>query len=60
MALRPSHYKIRPTNPPGGLRRPCPSLTVTCCPSPYLCLLEEDRPATMPVITTQDYPMQGS
>ncbi|MPC90542.1 hypothetical protein E2C01_085533 [Portunus trituberculatus] len=28
----------------------------TCCPSPYFCLLEEDRPATTPVITTQEYP----
>ncbi|MPC53319.1 hypothetical protein E2C01_047208 [Portunus trituberculatus] len=26
------------------------------CPSPYLCLLEEDRPATTPAIPTQDYP----
>ncbi|MPC85694.1 hypothetical protein E2C01_080478 [Portunus trituberculatus] len=43
-----------PTHPPGGLRRP--PLLATCCPSPYLCLLEEDRPATTPVIPTQDYP----
>ncbi|MPC85344.1 hypothetical protein E2C01_080114 [Portunus trituberculatus] len=28
----------------------------TCCPTPYFCLLEEDRPATMPVIPTQEYP----
>ncbi|MPC32428.1 hypothetical protein E2C01_025738 [Portunus trituberculatus] len=41
-------------NPPGGLRRP--PLLATCCPSPYLWLLEEDRPATTPVIPTQDYP----
>ncbi|MPC76863.1 hypothetical protein E2C01_071297 [Portunus trituberculatus] len=44
-----------PTHPPHGLRRP--PLLATCCPSPYLCLLEEDRSATMPVIPTlQDYP----
>ncbi|MPC11030.1 hypothetical protein E2C01_003683 [Portunus trituberculatus] len=43
-----------PTHPPGGLRRPL--LLVTCCPSPYLCLPEEDWPATMPVIPTQEYP----
>ncbi|MPC85298.1 hypothetical protein E2C01_080067 [Portunus trituberculatus] len=43
-----------PTHPPGGLRRP--PFLATCCPSPYLCLLKEDRPATMPVIPTQDYP----
>ncbi|MPC83522.1 hypothetical protein E2C01_078234 [Portunus trituberculatus] len=30
-------------------------LLATCCPLPYLCLLEEDRPATTPVIPTQDY-----
>ncbi|MPD03304.1 hypothetical protein E2C01_098936 [Portunus trituberculatus] len=42
-----------PTHPPGGLRRP--PLLVTCCPSPYLNLLEEDRPATTLVIPTQDY-----
>ncbi|MPC60378.1 hypothetical protein E2C01_054422 [Portunus trituberculatus] len=36
----------------GGLRRP--PLLATCCPSPYSCLLEEDRPATTPVIPTQD------
>ncbi|MPC50571.1 hypothetical protein E2C01_044400 [Portunus trituberculatus] len=42
-----------PTLPLGGLRRP--PLLATCSP-PYLCLLEEDWPATMPVITTQDYP----
>ncbi|MPC13551.1 hypothetical protein E2C01_006289 [Portunus trituberculatus] len=33
-----------------------PTLLATCCPSPYLCLLEEDRPATTPVIPSQDYP----
>ncbi|MPC99686.1 hypothetical protein E2C01_095114 [Portunus trituberculatus] len=27
-----------------------------CCPSPYLCRLEEERPATTPVIPTHDYP----
>ncbi|MPC13552.1 hypothetical protein E2C01_006290 [Portunus trituberculatus] len=42
------------THPPGSLRRP--PLLATCCPSPYLCLLEEDQPATTPVISTQDYP----
>ncbi|MPD00190.1 hypothetical protein E2C01_095648 [Portunus trituberculatus] len=42
-----------PTHPPGGLRHP--SLLATCYASPYLCLLEEDRPATTPVIPTQDY-----
>ncbi|MPC83681.1 hypothetical protein E2C01_078396 [Portunus trituberculatus] len=47
-----------PTHPPGGLR--CPPLLATCCPSPCLCLLEEDRPATTPVIPTQDYPRRGS
>ncbi|MPC55155.1 hypothetical protein E2C01_049086 [Portunus trituberculatus] len=46
-----------PTHPPGGLR--CPPLLATCCPSPYLCLLEEDQPATTSVLPTQDYP-QGS
>ncbi|MPC43962.1 hypothetical protein E2C01_037621 [Portunus trituberculatus] len=40
--------------PSGGLR--CPPVLATCCPSPYLCLLEEDRPATTPMIPTQDYP----
>ncbi|MPD04624.1 hypothetical protein E2C01_100321 [Portunus trituberculatus] len=43
-----------PTHYHGGLRYP--SLLVTCCPSPFLCLLEEDRPATTPLIPTQDYP----
>ncbi|MPC33587.1 hypothetical protein E2C01_026942 [Portunus trituberculatus] len=42
-----------PTHPHGGLR--LPPLLATCCPLPYLCLLEEDWPATMPVIPTQDY-----
>ncbi|MPC93991.1 hypothetical protein E2C01_089141 [Portunus trituberculatus] len=42
-----------PTHLLGSLRRP--PLLATCCPSPYLCLLEEDRPATTPVILTQDY-----
>ncbi|MPC91558.1 hypothetical protein E2C01_086604 [Portunus trituberculatus] len=53
-ALRPGHHNTRPAHFPGGLRGP--SLLATCCPSPYLCLLEEDRPATTPVIPTQDYP----
>ncbi|MPC80798.1 hypothetical protein E2C01_075391 [Portunus trituberculatus] len=53
-ALRPGHHNTRPAYPPGGLRRP--TLLATCCPSPYLCLLEEERPATSPVIPTQDYP----
>ncbi|MPC81151.1 hypothetical protein E2C01_075755 [Portunus trituberculatus] len=43
-----------PTHPPGGLRRP--PFQATWCPLPYLCLLEENRPATTPVIPTQDYP----
>ncbi|MPC31883.1 hypothetical protein E2C01_025183 [Portunus trituberculatus] len=43
-----------PTHSPCGLRRP--PLLATYCPSPYLFLLEEDRPATMPVIPAQDYP----
>ncbi|MPC25412.1 hypothetical protein E2C01_018523 [Portunus trituberculatus] len=43
-----------PIHPPGGLRRP--PLLATCCSLPYLCLLEEDRPTTTPVIPTQDYP----
>ncbi|MPC72725.1 hypothetical protein E2C01_067037 [Portunus trituberculatus] len=43
-----------PTHPPGGLSSP--PLLATCCPSPYLCLLEDDRPATTPVIPRQDYP----
>ncbi|MPC99619.1 hypothetical protein E2C01_095046 [Portunus trituberculatus] len=53
-ARHPGHHNTQPAHPLGGLRRP-PLLT-TCCPSPYLCLLEEDRPATTPVIPTQDYP----
>ncbi|MPD06367.1 hypothetical protein E2C01_102175 [Portunus trituberculatus] len=44
-----------PTHPPGGLSRR-PPLLATCCPLPYLCLLEEDRPAITPVIPTEDYP----
>ncbi|MPC99103.1 hypothetical protein E2C01_094499 [Portunus trituberculatus] len=54
LALRPGHHNTQPAHPPGGLWRP--PLLGTCCPSPYLCLLEEDRPATTPVITTQEYP----
>ncbi|MPC81011.1 hypothetical protein E2C01_075611 [Portunus trituberculatus] len=53
-ALRPGHHNTLPAHPPGGFRRP--PLLATCCPSPYLCLLEEDWPATTPVISTQDYP----
>ncbi|MPC57941.1 hypothetical protein E2C01_051933 [Portunus trituberculatus] len=53
-ALCPGHHNTRPAYPPGGLRRP--PLLATCCPLPYLCLLEEDWPATTPVIPTQDYP----
>ncbi|MPC90127.1 hypothetical protein E2C01_085098 [Portunus trituberculatus] len=53
-AHHPGHLNTRTAHPPGGLRRP--PLLVTCCPSPYLCQLEDDRPATTPVITTQDYP----
>ncbi|MPC82128.1 hypothetical protein E2C01_076774 [Portunus trituberculatus] len=45
-----------PTHPPGGLRHPPFLAIITCCPSPYLCLLEEDWPATTPVISIQDYP----
>ncbi|MPC95219.1 hypothetical protein E2C01_090420 [Portunus trituberculatus] len=43
------------TCPPSWWPQASPILA-TCCPSPYLCLLEEDRPATTPVIPTQDYP----
>ncbi|MPC74953.1 hypothetical protein E2C01_069336 [Portunus trituberculatus] len=43
-----------PTHLPGSLTRP--SLLVTCCPSLYLCLFEEDRPAITPGIHTQDCP----
>ncbi|MPC18593.1 hypothetical protein E2C01_011481 [Portunus trituberculatus] len=53
-ALRPGHLNTRPAHPPGGLRHP--PLLAACCPSPYLCLLEQGRLATRPVITTQDYP----
>ncbi|MPC47599.1 hypothetical protein E2C01_041350 [Portunus trituberculatus] len=53
-ALRPGHHNTRPAHPPGGLRRP--PLLATCYPSHYLCLLEKDRPATMPVMPTQNYP----
>ncbi|MPC97824.1 hypothetical protein E2C01_093160 [Portunus trituberculatus] len=53
-ALHPGYHNTRPAHPPGGLRRPL--ILVTCCPSPYLCLLEIDRPSTTPVIPTQDYP----
>ncbi|MPC90329.1 hypothetical protein E2C01_085306 [Portunus trituberculatus] len=52
-ALRPGHHNTRPAHPPGGLRRP--PFLATCCPLPYLCLLEEDQPATTPVILTQEY-----
>ncbi|MPC99393.1 hypothetical protein E2C01_094805 [Portunus trituberculatus] len=38
-----------PTHSPGGLRHP--TLLATCCPSPYLYLLEEDHPATTSVTT---------
>ncbi|MPC92063.1 hypothetical protein E2C01_087135 [Portunus trituberculatus] len=54
LALCPGHHNTRPAHLPGCLR--LPPLLATCCPSPYLCLLEEDRPATTPVIPTQDYP----
>ncbi|MPC54753.1 hypothetical protein E2C01_048678 [Portunus trituberculatus] len=50
--LQSPRFHSRPAHPPGNLRRP-PHLA-TCCPSLYLCLLEEDRPATTPVIPTQD------
>ncbi|MPC64484.1 hypothetical protein E2C01_058601 [Portunus trituberculatus] len=53
-ALHPGHHITRSAHPPGGLRRP--PVPATCCPKPYLFLLEEDRPATTPVIPTQDYP----
>ncbi|MPC74731.1 hypothetical protein E2C01_069105 [Portunus trituberculatus] len=53
-ALRLGHHNTRPAHPLGGLRGP--PFLATCCPSPYLSLLEEDRPATTPVIPTQDYP----
>ncbi|MPC97067.1 hypothetical protein E2C01_092356 [Portunus trituberculatus] len=54
LALRPGHHNTRLAHPLGGLRRP--PFLATCCPSPYLCLLEEERPATTPVILTQEYP----
>ncbi|MPC72442.1 hypothetical protein E2C01_066747 [Portunus trituberculatus] len=54
LALCPGHHNTRPAHRLGGLRRP--PLLATCCPLPYLCPLEEDRPATMPMIPTQDYP----
>ncbi|MPC83898.1 hypothetical protein E2C01_078619 [Portunus trituberculatus] len=53
-ALLPGHHNTQPAHPPGSFR--CPPLPATCCPLPYLCLIEEDRPATMPVIPTEDYP----
>ncbi|MPC65292.1 hypothetical protein E2C01_059425 [Portunus trituberculatus] len=53
-ALRPGHHNTRPDHHSGGLRHP--SLLATYCPSPYLCLLEEDWSATTPMIPTQDYP----
>ncbi|MPC50698.1 hypothetical protein E2C01_044528 [Portunus trituberculatus] len=52
--LRPGHHNTRPAHPPDGLR--LPPLPPTCCPSLYLCLLEEDRPPITPVMPTQDYP----
>ncbi|MPC72441.1 hypothetical protein E2C01_066746 [Portunus trituberculatus] len=54
LALRPGHHNTRPAHSLGGLRR-TPFLA-TYCPSPYLCLLEENWPATTPVIPTQEYP----
>ncbi|MPC82305.1 hypothetical protein E2C01_076963 [Portunus trituberculatus] len=53
-ALCPGHHNARPAHPPVSLRRP--PLLATCCPSPYLCFLEEDQPAPTLVIPTQDYP----
>ncbi|MPC61526.1 hypothetical protein E2C01_055599 [Portunus trituberculatus] len=53
-ALRPGHHNTRPAHLLGGLRRR--PFLATRCSSPYLCLLEEYRPATTPVIPTQDYP----
>ncbi|MPC74366.1 hypothetical protein E2C01_068722 [Portunus trituberculatus] len=53
-ALRPGHHNTQSAHPPGGLRRP--PLPATCCQKPYFYLLEEDQPATTPVISTQDYP----
>ncbi|MPC84743.1 hypothetical protein E2C01_079492 [Portunus trituberculatus] len=53
-ASRPGHHKTRSVHPLGGLRSP--PLVAACCPSPYLCLFEQSRPATTPVIPTQDYP----
>ncbi|MPC74952.1 hypothetical protein E2C01_069335 [Portunus trituberculatus] len=47
-------HNTRPAHLPGSLRR-LPFLA-TCCHLPYLCLLEEDWPATTPVIPTHDYP----
>ncbi|MPC91557.1 hypothetical protein E2C01_086602 [Portunus trituberculatus] len=54
LAFHPDHHNTQPAHPPGDLRRT--PLLATCCPSPYLYLLEDDRPATMLVIPTQDYP----
>ncbi|MPC84916.1 hypothetical protein E2C01_079669 [Portunus trituberculatus] len=54
-ALCPEHHNTQLAHLPGGLRRPF--LPATYCPSPYLCLLEEDWPAITPVIPTQDYAM---
>ncbi|MPC90848.1 hypothetical protein E2C01_085851 [Portunus trituberculatus] len=53
-ALYPGHHNVRLAHPPGDLR--CSPLPATCCPSPYLCFLEKDRPTTTPVIPTHDYP----
>ncbi|MPC51600.1 hypothetical protein E2C01_045449 [Portunus trituberculatus] len=53
-ALCPGHHNTRPAHLPGGLRRP--PLLAACCPSAYLCLHEQGRLATTPVVTKQDYP----
>ncbi|MPC76415.1 hypothetical protein E2C01_070825 [Portunus trituberculatus] len=55
--LCPGHHNTQPALPPGSLRRP--PLLATCCPSPYLCLFEEDRPATNACDTHTGLP-QGS
>ncbi|MPC97635.1 hypothetical protein E2C01_092960 [Portunus trituberculatus] len=38
------------------LRPQASTFPSTCCPSPYLYLLKEDWPATMPVMPTHEYP----
>ncbi|MPC13620.1 hypothetical protein E2C01_006360 [Portunus trituberculatus] len=53
-ALRPGHHNTGHAHPPSWLPQAStpPGNLLSFA---YLCLLEEDRPATMPVIPTQDY-----